>query len=51
MVLGSYFCLLGDQWLCSAWSWVRIYLTFSGVNGGVVHGRGSQSEFLGSMMV
>jgi hypothetical protein len=32
----------GHQWLCSAWSWVRIF-DILGVNGGVVHGRGFES--------
>jgi hypothetical protein len=32
--------------VCSAWSWVRIFV-YLGVNGGVVHGRGFESVFLG----
>jgi hypothetical protein len=32
------------QW-CSAWSCVRIFV-FLGVNGGVVHGLGFESDFL-----
>jgi hypothetical protein len=41
MVLGSNFCrLFGNQWWCSAWSWVLIF-DFVGVNAGVVHVVGS----------
>jgi hypothetical protein len=57
MILGSNPCLSGDQWWCSAWSWVRNFggqwwcsawswdriLEFLGVNGGVVHGLGIKS--------
>jgi hypothetical protein len=36
----------GDQWWCSAGSWVRIF-DFLGVNGGVVHGCGFESLIFG----
>jgi hypothetical protein len=50
-VVGSNLCLFGGhQWWCSAWSWVRIF-DILGVNGGVVHGRGLESDFLGGLMV